>query len=543
MKNKIIFFLTFLTGIGVKAGINDVVLTSTNLPLIVINTSGVDIPDGTKITATMKIIYNGAGGSNHPGDPGNAYNGYVGIEIRGSFSATLPQKPYGFETRDASGNSINVPILNMPADNDWILIANYNDKTFMRNTLAFNLFGWMGHYQPRTRLCEVILNNEYQGIYVLTEKIKRGKNRVDIAKLDLDDNAGDSLTGGYIIKIDNSNGSDGWQSTFEAIDRPGAYPYFIYTYPKPDVITEQQKTYIQGFINSLETELRTATFNDPVTGYPAYLNTYSFIDYFIISEISRNVDAYKKSAYFFKEKDSKGGLLNAGPVWDFDWAWKNINECEVDAPDGSGWTYEISSVCQSFPVPPGWMVKLLDDTTFDNKLNTRYFNLRKTILSTKNLLRYIDSIHTLVDTAQLRHYTKWPILGINVGTPEIPGETQPTTYAGEIAKFKDWVLTRISWLDENMPGRYIESINNEVASEKIKYRLFPNPAHDILVFESEKKIQQIEIFNSIGSRMTIKKSGNSYSYKIDVRNFLPGLYITKATMVGNEIIMSKFIVE
>lgn len=125
-------------------------IDSSNLPLVVINTNGKTIIDASKITATMKIISNGAGQLNKPSDLGNIYIGYVGIEIRGAWSSTLPQKPYGFETRDASGANLNVSLFGMPPENDWILLANYNDKTFMRNTLAYDLFRKMGHYAPRT---------------------------------------------------------------------------------------------------------------------------------------------------------------------------------------------------------------------------------------------------------------------------------------------------------------------------------------------------------------------------------------------------------
>ncbi|MDZ7604017.1 MAG: CotH kinase family protein [Cyclobacteriaceae bacterium] len=131
-----------------------------------------------------------------------------------AYSASLPQKPYGIETRDQAGMNLSVPLFHMPAENDWILLANYNDKVFMRNSLAFQLFREMGHYAPRTMFCEAIVNGQYQGIYVFTEKIKRDKGRVDIAALNPDENSGDDATGGYIFKIDYYDGSNSWQSTF-----------------------------------------------------------------------------------------------------------------------------------------------------------------------------------------------------------------------------------------------------------------------------------------------------------------------------------------
>jgi hypothetical protein len=429
-------------------------LVSTNLPLVVINTNGQTIADEPKITAELKIIHNGPSDLNHPSDAGNIYEGLCGIEYRGAYSQSLPQKPYGFETRDVQGINRNVSLLGMPAENDWILLANYNDKTFMRNTLAFHLFSTMGHYAPRTSICEVIVNDRYDGIYILTEKIKQDKNRVDIATLDEDDNAGDSLTGGYIFKTDYYDESNSWISNFSPPDRPDGRIHFVYSYPGPEVISTYQKDYLQHFVDTYETVLYSSDFDDLQQGYRAFINVRSFIDYFIIGELSRNVDAYKKSAFFYKDKDSKGGLLNRGPVWDFDWAWKNMNDnCDIfAATDGSGWAYEVNG-CNNRPVAPAWIVRLMEDKSFQDELYTRYTNLRKTVLSDSYINNYIDSIYNLVYEAQDRHYDRWPILGTNVGTPEV--DEQPDTYDGEIVKFRNWVDTRLYWLDANMPGEYM----------------------------------------------------------------------------------------
>jgi hypothetical protein len=165
-----LFDLFYFTGLSEA----QTVPFSSNLPIVVITTKpGESIKNEPKITADMKIISNQAGLRNNTSDPGNVYTGKVGIEIRGRYSASLPQKPYGFETRDVSGNNVNVSLLGMPAENDWVLLANYNDKTFLRNVLAFELFRKMGNYSVRTRFCEVTVNNVYQGIYLLGEKISR----------------------------------------------------------------------------------------------------------------------------------------------------------------------------------------------------------------------------------------------------------------------------------------------------------------------------------------------------------------------------------
>lgn len=537
---------------SINSRTSTVILDSSNLPIVIIDTHYQTIPDEPKIPGLMKIICNDPPRMNHVTDPANIYDGYIGIEIRGSFSASLPQKPYGIETRDSLGNNLNVPIMNMPAENDWILIANYNDKTFMRNTLAFDLFASMGHYQPHTRLCEVIVNNEYQGIYVFTEKIKRDKNRVAISKLTAADTSGDDLTGGYIIKIDNSDGSDGWQSTDQALDRPGAYPYWVYSYPKPEDITNQQKQYIQGLVKTIDTTLASSRYADPVKGYRKYFDVSSFIDYFIVGEVSRNVDTYKKSAFFYKDKESKDGRLHAGPVWDFDWAWKNIGECVVNATDGSGWTYQISSICRSSPVPPGWMVKLLQDPAFANELHTRYSLLRKTILSENYFNHYIDSIHTLVNEAQVRHYQQWPILGIDVGTPEV--DAQPTTFSGEMTKFKNWISTRLTWLDANMPGKDIPtSVPNTVATpeEFALMQNYPNPFNPrttITYSLSRGSTITLKVYDLMGREVAVlvnneKKTAGTYEVSFDAANLSSGIYFyklqTESTMVIKKMVLIK----
>lgn len=534
------------------------VFASSNLPLVIIETeNGQNIGDEPKTNANMKIIYNGIDNRNNVTDQGNIYDGSIGIEIRGSYSAGLPQKPYGFETRDSTGLNNNVQLLSLPPENDWILLANYNDKVFMRNSLAFHLFREMGHWAPRTEFCEVMLNNSYDGIYILTEKIKRDNDRVDIARLDPDDNAGDSLTGGYIFKTDYFNNNDSWVSNYSPPYNPGSQVYFVYHDPGPDELTVQQKQYIKDFIDAFETNLYGNNWNHPILGYRSYINVNSFVDYFIIGEVSRNVDAYKKSRFLFKDRDKNGGLLNSGPVWDFDWAWKDLRDgCTYfNSTDGSNWAYKINE-CNPWPMPPGWIIKLMEDTNFVNQVYTRYCNLRKTILSEEYLYHYIDSIHTLIDEAQARHYTRWPILGRAVGAPE--NATQPDTYEGEIEKFKSWIDRRITWLDANMPGRYDTSqINPNVPvnpgnpgdqdnifiSQEVVFRMFPNPASSEVYIESNQVIEKLEIYNLSGNLIWCNTGHKSYTYRINLEGFDPGLYITRVVLRNGKSISGKLRIE
>jgi hypothetical protein len=504
---------------------------STNIPLIIINTNNQIIVDEPKINVDFKIIDNYPQGLNYPNDSGNVYQGIAGIEIRGSYSATLPQKPFGIETRDIQGNNNNVSLFGMPQENDWILIANYNDKTFLRNILAFDLFEKMGHYSPRTKLCEVVINDIYNGIYVFTEKIKRDNGRVDISKLDLDDNAGDSLTGGYIFRVDYWNGNNSWVSNYNNPNFPNDEVRYVYNYPDYDEISIQQKNYIQTLIGDFEDALWGSDFDDPVFGYRPFINTRSFIDYFIVNEFARNVDGFKKSRNFHKDKSSKDSLIYAGPVWDFDWAYKDNSSSMLN---GTGWRHDYSGPTDV--KPPGWYIKLLQDTTFANKLNCRYFNLRNTILDTSKLFHFIDSLENILNDAQERHFTRWPILGLNVGTLEIG--IQPTTYSGEIIKFKNWISERLTWLDNNMPGNCPNVGLNEL--KKTYVVTYPNPSLETLNIYSESEIKEIIIYDNIGREIKSLSNLRRNNISLDVKK-LKGFFRTKIILSNGQIIKKNII--
>lgn len=501
--------------------------TESNLPIVVINTEGVPIPDEPKIPGTMKIIDNGQGQLNHPDDPGNIYDGGIGIEIRGSYSASLPQKPYAIETRDAQQNELDVSLFGWPEESDYVLLANYNDKVFMRNVLAFYLSNEMGHYASRTRFCEVVVNGQYNGIYVFGEKIKRDKGRVNIAKLDPDEISGEPLTGGYIFKCDYWTTSDSWQSPYHPIDHPDFNVRFVYYVPKPEDIVAQQKSYIKDYVSAYEKALYSDKFDDPDLGYRPYVNTNSFIDYFIVNELARNNDGFKKSYYFFKDRDGIDKRINSGPVWDFDWAWKNIDECPIfAATDGSGWAYKVND-CWPDNNSPGWQVRLLQDTAYANETRCRWDYLRQDVLNTDSLHAWIDNNVALLQDAQARHYLRWPILGLNVGTPVIG--PIPTTWEGEIADFKHWIDLRLAWLDANIPGNcWTTSVSAPTTEYPI---IFPNPASDYCFVEwPNHLISSLPVlFNINGDRVVIPSQINSGTVKLILDGIPQGFYLVKLT--------------
>lgn len=501
-----------------------------NLPLILI-TAPTTIPDEPKVTADMKIIHYGDGFMNSSMDEPNVYNGKIGIERRGSSSYNYPQRPYSLETRDELGMNMDVELLGMPIENDWLLLSNYNDKSFARNILTYEIFARMGHYAPRVRLAEMVMNNDYQGVYLFGEKVKRSKSRVDIAKLAEKDTTGIGLTGGYIFKTDYNDGyGTYWTSSFSPVNRPGGTVNYVYHDPKADEMSWHQKQYIADYINMLESVLYGANFKNPETGYPAYIDVNSFIDYFILGEISRNVDAYKKSRYFYKDKDSNSNLVKTGPPWDYDWAWKNLYDCSfLSNTTGSGWAYKINE-CNVSPVPPAWEVRMLQDPNFANAINSRYFTLRKSLLSEATMFGIVDSVANLVNEAQVRHYNKFRTLGSNTGAPEI--DPASITYAEEIQKLKNWISVRLAWLDANMVGT-----NSGIAEQTTNdlLRIFPNPAQDYVFVESNENIREIIIYNLTGNEI-LNISPEVSETRIQLNELLQGAYVILIKLSnGNQI--------
>lgn len=435
-----------LNGWQIQFGVNpskSYVFESSALPIIKIDTYGQSIPNDPKIPASFKIISNDNGALNYVNDTVYSYSGRIGIELRGSSSQSFPKKPYGLELWDENDEDIKASILGMPKESDWILNAHYTDKTLMRNNVTYQLFREMGHYASRTQFVELFINGEYQGVYTFMEKIKRDKNRVDIAKLEDKDNSGTALTGGYIFKIDRINGSgtDGWTSKFQIPSRPGQYTNFLFEYPKDTKITEPQKAYIQSFVDSFETALHGNDFQNPLTGWRKYADELSFMDFMLIQEMSKNVDAYRLSTFMYKTRQDDDNKIHFGPVWDFDIAWFNANYCETFKPEG--WVFNINNICPDGR-SPFWWSKILTDSTFARNLRCRWESLRQSTLSEEHIASIIDGYVAEMQGAENHNFDRWPILGIYVWPNTDP---IPDTYQGEIDKLKGWIHRRFEWMD------------------------------------------------------------------------------------------------
>jgi len=529
---KSFYFIVLITMIGWSTASAQIpTLTSSNLPLIIINTDGQPIVDEPKITASMGIIDNGLGVRNNVTDPFNNYNGKIGIEIRGSSSQSFPKKQYSVELRDNAGAGIKASLLGMPSEEDWVLFAPYNDKSLMRDALAYKLGRELGWYAPRTRFCEVVLNGEYQGVYVLIEKIKRDKNRVDVNKLNPDEISGDDVTGGYILKIDKDTGSGngGWNSTFTPLNRSGSQTiFFQYDYPKAADIAPQQQAYIKDFMASFEASLVATNFNDPVNGYAKYADANSFIDFYIANEVSKNVDGYRLSTYMYKPKDSDGGKLHMGPIWDFNLGFGNADYCTQGNPEG--WVIDFNTVCnQDYWLIPFWWNRLNQDGTYRIKMAARWAELRADKFQTEKITTYIDSVYTVLNAeAQQRNFQRWPVLGQYVW----PNYYFGSSFLEEVNWLKSWVTNRLNWMDTNMP--HVITGVDEVTDFSVS--AFPNPFNQEISIEYtliNPATFSVQLFDSMGKVINTtsesRLQSGTYTLSIPAQQLPAGMYYYKAT--------------
>jgi len=490
---------------------NDENIFSSNLPLIYIHTDETINAD-SKVPGTMKIIDNPEGWRNYASDTLFDYNGHIGIKLRGNSSLSFAQKKYTIETWDEEGNDVKASILGLPAESDWVLLAPYNDLSLVRDVFAFNMWNEMGHWGPRTRMCEVFVNNEYQGVYVFSEKIKRDKNRVDIANLKSDDLTDRELTGGYIVRVDAYDQNDatfkskvaGLQSSMWGGSGTGTVTWTIY-YPKKQNLKDEQKAYIQNYVDQMEQSFQKENFADSVEGYAKWIDVPSFVDYFIHTELSLNADGFKRSSYFFKDKDANDGTvtrMEAGPVWDYNLAYGDCNFCNANNPHA--WVYEG---CSTNPTPALWK-KLTQDPAFMEKVKQRYAKLRKTIISSQNINAFFDDYAELLDEAKDRHYQKYSYLfqsGNAGGWSWWGGTSSPISYFAayyvesyeeEIQTVKEWFAKRLAFLDSNWDFDESLSLRNLTTGDHFDVKVFRY--EDEITIEANRDLRSVEVYSLAG---------------------------------------------
>ena len=471
----------------------DLTTFSSDLPLIFLNTFGTAVTRDQKSFASVHVTAPGPDGRVRVTGLAD-FDGRAQIHYRGFSSLRYLKRSYTVRLRDDATNKVDAPLLGLPKDSEWVLYAPYADKTLLRNVLAYDLSRALGHYAPRTRFVEAFVNESgtqtsranYMGVFVLVEKIKRGENRVNLAKLAKDDLAEPAITGGYIFKKDHEETANvgrpsatGWGQLVPSyyFSGPGSFPadpagwrsipiqgggrfkggrgagssdgislqdrtgsiatrqagQFFVVEPDPDKIPAEQSAWLQKHLNEFETVLYGEDFADPKKGYPAYLDAASFIDYHLLVELTKNVDGYRFSTFFSKDR---AGKIKMEPVWDWDLAFGNANGKQGFKPESWYWPYLDNA---QYP----WFRRLFEDPDFAQQYVDRYAQLRAGAFSTPSLLARMDGFSGRLREAQARNFQRWPILDKEVWPNYYTGQS----WDEELLWMRNFLRRRVAWID------------------------------------------------------------------------------------------------
>lgn len=354
-----------------------------------------------------------------------------GWKVRGSSSSGFSKKAFSIEAWNESNRNKDIAPLGLPEESDWILNArSVFDRSLMRNAFIYELSNQIGRYAVRTKYVELFKNDnggdlsfsgDYDGVYTFMEKISRDRNRVDVERLPPSVTTEPGIAGGYMLKVDRLDPGD---SGLSAGGRSLGW-----VYPKEEDVTTTQANWIRDYINAMNNSLNAPNYADPVNGYAQYIDVDSWVDHHLLNVLTLNADALRLSTYFFKTREGK---LEFGPIWDFDRSMES-----TDGRDDNPSTWSGGTNYFTFP----WWARLFTDENFWQKYLDRYFELRNGAFSTANVHAIIDSMAAELNEAQVRNFQRW--------------SDQPRfgSYQGEVNHLKDWLATRLSWMDAQFAPR------------------------------------------------------------------------------------------
>lgn len=361
------------------------------------------------------------------------------FRIRGRSSRSFDKKGYllKFKKENLIDNK-KVSLSGMTKDSEWALHGPYLDKSLIRNYMSYNLAGEIMEYSPNVRFCEMFLNGEYLGLYLITEKIDFNEN----GRINLTETDPKLITTSYILELDSGSTDPFYNlNTFNNYTgkngpqiRGGKKLEVIYP---TNTLTTAQKEYIEDEVSQFEKSLASFDSADRRLGYPSFIDVDAFVDYFIINEFTMNSDAGILSTYFYK--DIRGKMKPA--VWDFNSAFNFYGPEMVDS----------KAFVMTGKV---WYKKILKDPHFIDKVVKRYKELRKSYLSDEYVLNYIDETIAYLGPAIERNNEMWGYSFEWEHDFFKPRRRNPRNYDEAIKQLKDTVVQRGAYLDENIETLY-----------------------------------------------------------------------------------------
>lgn len=348
----------------------------------------------------------------------------VPIEIRGRGNSTFYMPKQAFRMKFETKTSLLFDY----EEKDWVLLANFTDQTLIRNYLAYNFANDINmEFAPSAAFVDVYLNNEYVGNYTLTDQIEVSNDRVDI------DEHSTAMDTGYLLELDLRMYD--WPEGTENVDWFKIYgvPYVIKS-PKTDseYYTQEQFNYIESYIATVHIALMNG--ND----YTAYIDESTFIDWFIVEELFKNVDSGYSSVYLYKDK---GGLLKMGPVWDFDLSTSNPGYLQDDLRGPEGWytSLQFKNI---------WFYYLMKYPNFRLHLKERWNELYDNQI--KDLIESVYPISDSIAKSRYENFIRWDIIGKNYEWYTSTEVYNAKTYEEQVKILYDYLLVRSIWMNQEI---------------------------------------------------------------------------------------------
>ena len=428
---------------------------SSHLPVVSIETGGVVIPgrpeqgqhvkdiENSFIQADMRI-YDREGELNKLSSQ-PVLESKINIRVRGNSSRTFDKVGYLFKFTDDAGMERKLEVMGMEKDSTWVLHGPYLDKTLMRNYMWYNLAGQIMEWAPDVRYCEVFLDHEYQGLYVMAEQISMGEGRIEMTKYD-----GKSNISSYIVCADRESVND-----VQYLDNFTSYALRIngkleVKYPGASRITPELTEYISRDFSRFEKALYSFDYDTARYGYQNYIDVDSFVDYFIINEVTQNTDAGLYSTYFYKDVSGKLKMC----VWDFN------NCCDNYIEDQ---TPMAGFFMQNRP----WYFMLCKDEAFMEKVITRYHQLRKGILSEEAVESNIARVQSYLGPAIERNFEKWGYSFLPEKDLLYEDERKIGSYEAAVEQYETRLVRRMRWMDEHIED--LRSYSHESINKKFNH--------------------------------------------------------------------------
>lgn len=401
---------------------------NTHLPVIKIDTKNQEITETgdekPEVIGKMEIISKEK--SHNYYDEALTMEVNTSIKIRGNSSKAFDKKQYLLKTLSENGENKAVPLLGMPKGDEWVLNGPYLDRSLIRNYMCYNISGEIMKYSPQVRFCEVFIDGDYRGLYLMIEKVKMDEQRVNLSP-----HVQGVNESSYIIERDRLKENETFIQNFTRYTNE-ADGFLGVIYPGKSKIDEETLKYIEDDISQFEKSVYSYDYDITNRGYTKYIDVDSFVDYFIINEFFQNFDAGIYSTFSYKDLRGK---INMGPVWDFNSAMNNAAEDDIEI-----------AFFNLYASP--WYYMLMKDEAFVEKIIARYEVLRKSVLSEEYLLTYIDETVNYLGGGIDRNFQVW---GYTFQENLLmPAERNSRTYEEEIEKMKTFIKERGEWMDKNI---------------------------------------------------------------------------------------------